>query len=136
MFEDQPEAVVAGKVGELEADHRPAVGEPVGVEAVARVPEDATAYAHRDAVHNININGVWLPGEPVGDRETAWARDLFAALEPYQHGVYVNFLGDEGLDRVRAAYGDALYARLASVKAAYDPANLFRLNQNIEPAIR
>ena len=101
--------------------------------AVARVPEDATAYSHRQAAHAVNINAVWLPDEPVADREVAWTQDFFAALEPFQTGVYVNFLGDEGEGRVRAAYGEDNYARLAALKARYDPDNLFRLNQNIRP---
>jgi FAD/FMN-containing dehydrogenase len=102
--------------------------------AVSRVPANATAYAHRSAGFAININGVWLPQEPIADAETAWVRQLYAAVEPYQSGVYVNFLGDEGQDRVRAAYGEATYARLAEVKRRFDPDNIFHRNQNILPA--
>ena len=71
------------------------------------------------------------------DRHVAWARAFSEALRPHTNGrVYVNFLGDEGEDRVRAAYGPETYARLAKVKAAYDPENVFRMNQNIRPAGR
>jgi hypothetical protein len=106
--------------------------------AIARVAKDATAYPHRHAAYAVNINAVWSPGEAPGEaiagEERAWTRRLFTALEPAQAGVYVNFLGDEGPHRVRAAYGAATYERLAHLKARYDPGNLFRLNQNIPPA--
>ncbi|MFQ5890994.1 MAG: FAD-binding oxidoreductase [Gemmatimonadota bacterium] len=102
--------------------------------AIARVPEEATAYAHREAAHNVNINGVWLPEEPRREEEVAWTRAFFRALEPYQAGVYVNFLGEEGEERVFAAYGEEKYRRLAVLKARWDPENVFRMNQNIRPA--
>lgn len=100
--------------------------------AVSRVPEKATAFANRDVSHAININAVWSePGED--DTHIDWARTFFAATEPFSSGgVYVNFLGVEGEDRVRAAYG-VNYDRLAQVKRQYDPTNLFRVNQNIYP---
>jgi FAD/FMN-containing dehydrogenase len=64
----------------------------------------------------------------------AWTRNFWEAIRPYSTGrVYVNFLGEEGEDRVRAAYGDAKYERLRALKQTYDPTNLFRLNQNIRP---
>jgi FAD/FMN-containing dehydrogenase len=69
------------------------------------------------------------------DANIGWTREYFAALEPQaDDGVYVNFLSEEGDDRVREAYGAEKYARLASLKAKYDPDNFFRLNQNISPA--
>ena len=104
--------------------------------AVARVAEDATAYSHRDATHAININGVWLPEDPEPDRHIAWVRGLFAALEPYAVGVYVNFLGAEGSGRVQAAYGRDKYERLVALKTSWDPSNFFHLNQNIQPRSR
>jgi hypothetical protein len=64
-----------------------------------------------------------------------WTRELFDAMSPHFRGVYVNDLGEEGSDRVRDAYG-VNYNRLADIKAAYDPDNVFRLNQNIRPAGR
>src|SRR5919109_710397 len=102
--------------------------------ALARVGEDETAFGQRDAAHNVNINAVWTEDDPEGDRHVAWARDFFSAMQPHARGrVYVNFLGDEGAERVRQAYGDRQYERLVELKRAYDPTNFFRLNQNIEP---
>jgi FAD/FMN-containing dehydrogenase len=104
--------------------------------AVARVREEATAYSQRAAVHNVNIDAVWLPAEEYrAERETSWARTAYEALAPHQVGVYVNFLGNEGEDRVRSAYGETKYRQLAEIKARYDPENVFRLNQNIQPAV-
>jgi FAD/FMN-containing dehydrogenase len=105
--------------------------------AVARVPPDATAYAARDVAHNIIIDAVWLPDES-GEHaaaETAWARRFLQALQPHRAGgVYVNFLdSDDDSDRVREAYGDQNYRRLAQVKANYDPDNAFHHNKNIQP---
>ena len=102
--------------------------------AVARVPEDATAYSHRDAAHTININAVWLPGDPDARQHQDWGRRLFTAIQPHQRGVYVNFLGDEGPQRVKAAYGAEKFARLQTIKDTYDPENVFALNQNIPPS--
>ncbi|MCI0564650.1 MAG: BBE domain-containing protein, partial [Nitrososphaera sp.] len=66
--------------------------------------------------------------------DTAWVRNYFASLQPFSTGgVYVNFLGDEGQDRVKASYGTDKYDRLAALKNKYDPTNFFRLNQNIKP---
>lgn len=101
--------------------------------AVASVPEDATAYSHRSAAHNVNINGVWKPGDPAAEEHTAWARRFFDELEPFRSGVYVNFLMEEGNDRVREAYGNEKFERLVDVKTRYDPENFFRINQNIKP---
>jgi len=100
--------------------------------AVSRVGEDATAYSHRDALHVVNINSVW--SDP-GDDETniAWGRRYSASLQPYASGVYVNFLGNEGDERIREAYGAAKYERLTALKRDYDPDNFFRVNQNIPP---
>jgi FAD/FMN-containing dehydrogenase len=101
--------------------------------AIGRVGADATAYPHRDAPYIININGV--DDDPAHDEEViGWTRDTFDALAPFSTGgVYVNFVGNEGDERVRAAYGSA-YARLAAIKARYDPDNVFSTNQNVRPA--
>ena len=104
--------------------------------AVARTPRDATAYPGRDVEHNIIIDAAWLPDQDdtVGAAETAWARAFLAALQPHHAGVYVNFLdSDDDPSRVREAYGDATYRRLADVKAKYDPENVFHNNKNIQP---
>jgi FAD/FMN-containing dehydrogenase len=82
----------------------------------------------------LNINARWTPEEDP-EPHVAWARGVWESHRPYSSGgVYVNFLGNEGQDRVRAAYGEAKYARLAALKARYDPDNVLRLNQNITPA--
>jgi FAD/FMN-containing dehydrogenase len=102
--------------------------------ALARVAEDATAYPQRDAAFNLNISAVWLEGDPRADEHIRWTRDFYAAVEPHAGGrVYVNFLGNEGEERVRAAYGGEKYERLRTLKRRYDPTNVFRLNQNIRP---
>ncbi|HKO33765.1 MAG TPA: FAD-binding oxidoreductase [Candidatus Limnocylindria bacterium] len=101
--------------------------------AIAGVANDATAYPHREAPYIININGV--DDDPALDDEViAWTRETFDALAPFSTGgVYVNFVGNEGDERVRAAYGPA-YQRLARIKARYDPDNVFSTNQNVRPA--
>jgi FAD/FMN-containing dehydrogenase len=102
--------------------------------ALARVGEDETAFSQRSAAFDVNINAVWDEDDPEGDRHIAWARSFFAAMEPHaRNRVYVNFLGDEGQDRVRAAYGERNYERLARLKRVYDATNFFRFNQNIQP---
>jgi FAD/FMN-containing dehydrogenase len=103
--------------------------------AVSRAAPGATAFGNRQASHAMTIDAVWRPGEDFGDRDTAWTRKFFAALGRFREGVYVNFLGgDEAPDRVREAYGDAVYDRLVKVKTSYDPDNVFHHNQNIRPA--
>jgi FAD/FMN-containing dehydrogenase len=103
--------------------------------AVARVPEDATAFPYRDAAHDINIAASWLPADAGdADRHVEWVRSFAGALEPYSRGVYVNFTSDDVGDRIRAAYSDRQWARLTALKARYDPDNLFRGNANIPPA--
>jgi FAD/FMN-containing dehydrogenase len=101
--------------------------------AVANVADDATAYNGRTAGHTININGVAETSAEFED-ERDWVRGMKTALEPYGTGVYVNFMMDEGEERVRKAYGPEKFARLQAIKAKYDPDNFFRLNQNIPPA--
>ena len=100
--------------------------------AVTRVGEEETAFAGRGAGHTFNINGNSETSEGF-DEEREWAREMWTALEPYHTSVYVNFLMDEGQDRVRQAYGPARYQRLQALKRKYDPDNFFRLNQNIPP---
>lgn len=105
--------------------------------AVARVGESDTAYSHRDAGHVVNINAIWTEGDPSAQEHVDWARDFWSALTPLDSlGVYVNFLGDEGQDRVRQAYGEEKYRRLVELKDKYDPTNVFRVNQNIKPSSR
>jgi FAD/FMN-containing dehydrogenase len=101
--------------------------------AVTRTAPESTAYAHRDAQFVMNLHARWA--DAADDAHCiGWARDVFGRLAPHATGgVYVNFLtADEG-DRVRAAYGGN-YRRLTMAKLRYDPDNLFRSNQNIQPA--
>ena len=100
--------------------------------AMARVPADATAFAHRDRPIMAGVGAVY---EHAADRPAhdAWA-DGFAAALRGGPGVYVNFLSDEGLERVREAYPGPTWDRLVEVKRRYDPHNLFHRNQNIPPA--
>ncbi|MBV8698845.1 FAD-binding oxidoreductase [Bradyrhizobium sp.] len=101
--------------------------------AINRVPSDATAYPHRNANFAMNVHTRWR--QPSDQRRSIdWARKLFGDAAPYATGgVYVNFMPEDEIDRVASAYG-ANYARLAALKAKYDPDNLFRLNQNVAPA--
>ena len=103
--------------------------------ATNRVGVQDTAYPLRDATYALNAISAWT--DPAQDQANiAWSQGLWEAMQPFSPGsVYVNFLGigDEGADRVKAAYGPN-YARLAQIKATYDQQNLFRLNHNIPPA--
>jgi FAD/FMN-containing dehydrogenase len=100
--------------------------------AIGHLPDDVSAYRHRQASFSFTGFSIW--NDPAQDEpNVAWARQLGDAVAPYSSGVYVNELADEGEDRVRAAYGAETYARLAALKRTYDPTNLFRLNQNIKP---
>jgi FAD/FMN-containing dehydrogenase len=101
--------------------------------AVARVGEDETAFSGRDAGFTYNIGGSTATADGF-DEEREWVRNFWAALEPHFTTVYVNFLMDEGEDRVRQAYGEAKYDRLKVLKRKYDPDNFFRINQNLPPA--
>jgi FAD binding domain/Berberine and berberine like len=101
--------------------------------AVARVGEDETAFGGRDAGHTLNVIGITITSEGF-EQEREWARGLWTALEPHHQNVYVNFLMEEGEERVRQSYGAAKYDRLKALKREYDPENVFRLNQNIPPA--
>jgi FAD/FMN-containing dehydrogenase len=102
--------------------------------AVARVPEDATAFPNRDAAHDINIVASWLPDDAgEADRHIDWVRGLFDALRPHSRGMYVNFTNDDTDDRIRTAYSDEQWRRLTALKAKYDPTNFFRMNANIPP---
>jgi FAD/FMN-containing dehydrogenase len=100
--------------------------------AVNRVPEDATAFNGRSAGFTFNLSGNTETADGF-DAERQWTRDYWDALAPYHTSVYVNFLMDEGEQRIREAYGKDKYDRLKALKRRYDPGNFFRLNQNIRP---
>jgi FAD/FMN-containing dehydrogenase len=99
----------------------------------ARVDPDAMAFSRRDTEFLINVHTRWERAED--DRRCiGWAREFFEAMKPHALGsVYVNFMPEDEKERVPAAFGDN-YGRLAAIKAKYDPKNLFRMNQNIQPA--
>jgi len=102
--------------------------------AMARVPAQATAFAHRQRRIMANVAAFNNGPEDQAEHE-AWVADFAAALRQGESEAYVGFLGDEGQARVRDAYPGSTWDRLAAIKRRYDPANLFRLNQNIPPAI-
>jgi FAD/FMN-containing dehydrogenase len=121
-------------------EHGPAMPSPLTAAiiefyggAVNRVGVHDTAYPHRQALYLLNMMSLW-PDPAQNEPNIRWVRGLFDAVQPFSTGrTYVNFLGDEGDERVRAAYGEN-YQRLAAIKRQYDPTNLFRLNANIAPA--
>jgi FAD/FMN-containing dehydrogenase len=100
--------------------------------ASAQVGEADTAFGGRDAGFTFNITAM-TEGAEGFEEERAWARGLWSALQPHHTSVYVNFLMEEGPERVRQAYGAEKYDRLKALKRRWDPANLFQLNQNIPP---
>jgi FAD/FMN-containing dehydrogenase len=102
--------------------------------AISRIPIANTPYANRDALYDCFPISIW--DNPAEDEsQFRWARDLWDAMRPFSTGgVYANNLGEEGADRVQAAYGEN-YPRLVAVKNKYDPNNFFCLNQNIRPTV-
>jgi FAD binding domain/Berberine and berberine like len=101
--------------------------------AASRVAPSATAFPHRAEQYDFLVLSQWSEATD-SDRNLQWTRALFEAMVPHlEESVYVNNLGDEGPGRVQAAYGEN-YPRLAALKRTYDPDNLFRANQNIDPS--
>lgn len=92
------------------------------------------ALGQRQAPYNTHLIAAWE--DPADDRRNIeWLRALQAASRPHTNGrAFLNFLGEEGTDKVRAAFGEAKYERLVALKDRYDPENVFRLNQNIHPS--
>jgi FAD/FMN-containing dehydrogenase len=104
--------------------------------AVRRLAEETTAFSGRAAEHAINIDAAWPSHLEEGSQDIEWAGQMWSALRPFSTGgVYMNFLGNEGQDRVKAAYGLEKYQRLVALKNKYDPTNFFRMNQNIKPTV-
>ena len=132
-------AGLSDDVIDIVADHGARIDSPISSialwqmgGAVARVGEDETAFNGRQAGFTFNINGNSLTAHGF-DAARQWARDYWTALAPHHTSVYVNFLMEEGEERVREAYGATKYDRLKALKRTYDPTNFFRLNQNIRP---
>lgn len=101
--------------------------------AVARVDDDEMAFSGRRAGYTFNIGASTKTAEGF-ETEREWVKNFWSALAPYHMGVYSNFLMDEGVDRVKLAYGERKYERLRELKKKYDPKNVFKSNQNIPPA--
>jgi FAD/FMN-containing dehydrogenase len=104
--------------------------------ALARVPDEETPLGLRDSPFNFHAISMWAdPADP--EKHIRWAREIYDAMEPWtSERTYLNFIGDEGEERVRTAYDPEKFRRLVALKDRYDPENLFRLNQNIKPSSR
>ena len=103
--------------------------------AMNRISASETAFGHRDWSYNFLIVSVW-PDPADDDLNIKWTREFWDAMQPFAtDGVYVNYLDQEGEERVKAAYATQTYERLVDLKNKYDPTNLFRLNQNIRPTV-
>jgi len=102
--------------------------------AISRVDDDADAFGERHAPFNIHYLSMWA--DPADDATNiAYTREIAAAMKPWTTGaVYLNYIGDEGYDRVKAGFGPEKYARLQAIKDVWDPHNVFRHNQNIPPS--
>lgn len=128
---DRPEAEKILSYLQVSTASRPVAHRVLGG-AMARVPVDATAFAHRKSRIMVNVAAFYDRHEEKAAHE-AWVSDLAGTLQQGDGGAYVNFLGDEGEMRIRAAYPGGTWERLAAIKHRYDPTNLFRSNQNIPP---
>jgi hypothetical protein len=103
--------------------------------AIERVPASATAFAHRSAANLLWIINLWEDPQAESEPHRRWVNDVFEATRRHSTGSgYVNAIApDEGPDRVRAAYDEHTFSRLAEIKRRWDPQNVFRLNANISP---
>jgi FAD/FMN-containing dehydrogenase len=136
MFVDRVDRRVADTIVEhLESSTAPMRVAQVRVlgGAMARVPSDATAFAHRRSRIMVNVAALYERADEAA-AHLPWLTRFAAALRQGDTGAYVNFLGSEGEARIRDAYPGRTWDRLAAIKRRYDPTNLFRLNQNIPPA--
>ncbi len=132
-------AALSDDVIDVAVDHARQIGSPLTAfpiwqlgGAVGRVADDETAFNGRAAGHTFNITGMTATAEGF-DEEKEWVRRFWSALEPHHTSVYVNFLMEEGQERIRQAYGAQKYERLQALKGKYDPDNFFCRNQNIPP---
>jgi Berberine and berberine like len=130
-------ATLTDEVIDITADHARRIRSPLTAfpicGAVGRVGDDETAFNGRAAGHIFNINATTASADGF-EEEREWSRAFWSALQPWHTGVYVNFLMDEGRQRVRDAYGTSKYDRLQALKRTYDRDNFFRGNQNVPPA--
>ena len=124
--------VISDQASRVTSPHTAVLLEPLGG-ALSRVPEAATPIRRRDAAYAYHALSTWTDDDH--DRHIAWTRALSKAMQPYAtEGVYLTYIGDEGDERVRQAYGPEKFARLVALKDRYDPTNMFHLNQNIRPS--
>ncbi|MGH8840185.1 MAG: FAD-binding oxidoreductase [Jiangellaceae bacterium] len=130
--DEQAAATIVGHLEASDAMMRVAQLRVLGG-AVARVPVDATAFAHRRSPMMVNVAAIYEDPDQAATHHR-WVTDFAAALHQGDTGAYVGFIGDEGEARVRDAYPEPTWQRLAAIKGRYDPTNLFRLNQNVPPA--
>jgi FAD/FMN-containing dehydrogenase len=137
MFAD----VIDRRTAETIIDHLRAGTAPMRVAqlrvlggAMARVPADATAFAHRGRRLMVNVAALYNRPDEAALHE-AWVTNFAAALRQGEPGAYVGFLGNDGQARIREAYPGPTWDRLVAIKRRYDPTNLFRLNQNVPPAV-
>ena len=131
---DEAIDIIVDFFARVPSPHTVVVLEHNGDSAWDRVAESATAFGHRAWPYNFLVTSAWSD-EKHTERNVTWTRAFFDAMRPFAaEGAYVNYLGgDEGIDGIKAAYGEKL-ERLAALKAKFDPTNLFRMNQNIVPA--
>lgn len=126
--------IITNAFASVPSRHTVVVLEYYGNSFMQRVPESATAFGHRNWHYNMVVTSAWSDPEDAR-RNIAWTRELFDDLAPFTaNAAYVNYIGDEGMKALSAAYGAEKLARLTAIKMKYDPANLFRMNQNILPA--
>ncbi len=135
MFLDKLDARAAARIFErMQAQPSPTTAVQIRVlgGAMARVPANASAFAHRARSMMVTFVANHQDADQAASHE-AWVADSLSALSPTARGVHVSFLGDEGTARLHEAYPADTYKRLAAIKRRYDPTNLFRVNQNIAP---
>ncbi len=139
FLNELPDAAIDAIVGHAEEMTSPLTVValiPMGGQ-IARVGESDVLLGLRDLAYNYHILTQWPDPADDPERHIEWTRKMDEALKPWTNErVYLNFIGDEGEERVRTGYGPEKYARLADLKDKYDPTNLFRLNQNIKPTGR
>jgi hypothetical protein len=134
QFPDEAiEAFLLRGTGNGHGEHLPNVGLQAHGGAIADVPDEDAAFSHRGTLFEFGTGTRWT--DPAEDEaRMAGARRSAAALDAFASGVYVNMLADEGVEGIRRAYPPAKLARLTALKDAYDPGNVFHLNQNIRPS--
>ena len=139
FMHDVPDAAIDTAIEHFKSTPTPltcVLIEHVGDGAMSAVDSRATAFSQRSAPFNFLITTQWdAPG--AADHALAWTRETWDAMRPHLAAdAYLNYIGDEGEERVRAAYGSENHDRLVALKNRYDPDNVFRLNQNIRPSTR